>query len=159
MNLCIKVKKYIEVKDTNDEKLKFVARKSLLTFYNFLSMISDFVNVFRIEFKKSMTRDRNEKKFRKISDASELNRFRFCDSSSVSTDAVKTMSTADAAKMTIVADAVETMSADDASDANDANDANDASDANDVSDASDATNDAASNAAAASLRERTVNNK
>ena len=147
----MKVKKYIEIKDTNDEKLKFVARKSLLTFYDFLSMTSDFVNVFRIEFKKIMTRDRNEKKLRKISDAFELNRFRFCDSSSVSTDAVRVMSTtdaammtntADAAKMTIVADVVETMNADDANDASDAT--------------NDATNDAA---AAAFLRERTVNDK
>ena len=157
----MKVKKYIEVKDTNDEKLKFVARKSLLTFYDFLSMTSDFVNVSRVEFKEIMTRDRNEKKSRKISDASELNRFRFCDLSSVSTDAAETMSTADAAKMTntadaarvtIVADVVEAMSASGASGASDASDAtNDAT--------NDATSDATNDDAAAFLKERAVNDK
>ena len=136
----MKVKKHIEVKNTNDKKLKFVTRKSLLTFYHFLSMISDFVTVFRIEFKKIMTRNRNKKKLRNTSDAFELNRFRFCDFSSVSTDAVRAVSTADAAGVTIVTDVVEAMGADDAGDAGDA------------------ANDAAA-AAAASLRERAVNDK
>ena len=117
VNLCIKIKKYIEIKNANDEKLNFVAQKNLLTFYNFLSMISNFVNVFRIEFKKIMTRDRNEIFFRKVSNTSELNRFRFCDFSSVFTDAVRTKSTANAAKITIVVNVVETMNANDASDA------------------------------------------
>ena len=92
----------------------------MLTFYNFLSIILNFVNVFRIELKKIITRNRNEKKFRKILNAFELNRFRFCDFSSVSTDAAKTTNTADAAKTaktaktTIVVNVVETINVDNA---------------------------------------------
>ena len=115
-----KSKEYIEIKNVDDEKLKFVVRKSLLTFYEFLSITSNFVNVFRIECEKIITGDRNEKKFRNISNAFELNRFRFCDFSFDFIDATKVTSTVDAAKVakiaktTIVVDVVKTMNADNA---------------------------------------------
>ena len=110
----------------------------MLTFYDFLSVISDFVNVFRIEFKEIMTRDRNEKKSRKILNVFELNRFRFCDFSFAFTNAADAV---DVAKTTSVADVVKTMSAVDVARTINAVDVAKTVNVNDANDANSATND------------------
>lgn len=74
VNLAMETKQYVDVKDAEDNREEPIARKSLLAFYNFLPLLSNFAAVTRGEFHEIMERGRNEKKKRKVPDASGLKR-------------------------------------------------------------------------------------
>ena len=73
----MKIKRYINIKNKDDDKEELIERKALLTFYDKISVHSDLVNVFKINFFKIMIRSRNKKKFKKALNTSVLSRFVF----------------------------------------------------------------------------------